>query len=119
MAQQASRLQSPHAIMTLRIVMQTTKGEAVLALHGWLSGPEVAEFERVVGAAPLPLRIDLTNLAGVDGSGITALAAQRVRGARLANASPYVSILLKGHDEEPRTGRPGDRRGRRGNPAGD
>lgn len=85
--------------MTLRIVLQAAKGEAVLALHGWLSGPEVAEFERVVGAAPLPLRIDLANLAGADSSGITALCAQRGRGARLASASPYISILLKGHEE--------------------
>jgi hypothetical protein len=79
---------------------QSGKGEAVLALHGWLSGPEVAEFERVVGTAALPLRIDLTNLAGADRCGIDALRAQRDRGACLANASPYIGILLEGHDEE-------------------
>jgi hypothetical protein len=85
--------------MTLRMVVQSGKGEAVLSLHGWLSGPEVGEFERVVGTAPLPLRIDLTNLAGADRSGITALCAQRERGARLANVSPYIGLLLKGQDE--------------------
>ncbi len=85
--------------MTLRMVVQSGKGEAVLALHGWLSGPEVAEFERVIGTAPLPLRIDLTNLAGADRCGIAALCAQRERGARLANVSPYIGLLLKGQDE--------------------
>jgi len=85
--------------MTLRMVVQSGKGEAVLALHGWLSGPEVTEFERVVETAPLPLRIDLTNLAGADRCGITALRAQRDRGAILANASPYIGILLDSQDD--------------------
>lgn len=86
--------------MTLRIVVEAEKEGAVLGLHGWLSGPEVDEFGRVVGAVPLPLRIDLTHLAGVDPAGITALRAQLERGACLANASPYVAILLKGAGDE-------------------
>jgi hypothetical protein len=101
------------ATMTLRMVMQATRGEAVLGLHGWLAGPEVAEFERVVGAAPLPLRIDLANLAGADPSGITALHTQRDRGARLANASPYIGILLQSGDEARAQKVPGSRPGRR------
>ena len=101
--------------MTLRMVVRSGKGEAVLALHGWLSGPEVAEFERVVGTAPLPLRLDLTNLAGADRCGITALCAQRDRGTRLANVSPYIGLLLKGQDG---TGaeRSAARRAKRGSP---
>jgi hypothetical protein len=85
--------------MTLRMVVESRKGDAVLALHGWLSGPEVDEFERVVGAAPLPLRIDLTNLADANRLGVAALRAQRDRGARLSNASPYIALLLGCHDE--------------------
>lgn len=101
--------------MTLRLVMQTEKAGVSLALHGWLTGPEVAEFERVVGAAALPLRIDLANLVGADASGILALNTQRDRGARLANASPYISILLKsadvGSETVPRRLRRGTTRG--------
>jgi hypothetical protein len=81
--------------MTLRMVVESRKGDAVLALHGWLSGPEVDEFERVVGAAPLPLRIDLTNLADANRRGVAALRAQRDRGVCLANASPYIALLLE------------------------
>jgi hypothetical protein len=85
--------------MTLRMVVESRKGDAVLALHGWLSGPEVDEFERVVGAAPLPLRIDLTNLADANRRGVAALRAQRDRGVCLANASPYIALLLECHAE--------------------
>jgi hypothetical protein len=97
--------------MTLRIVLQAAKGESVLALHGWLVGPEVAEFERVVAAASLPLRLDLANLVTADLPGIAALQAQRARGVRLAGASPYISILLKGANGV----KPPRRRGGRGN----
>ena len=100
--------------MTLRMVLQASNGEASLALHGWLTGPEVAEFERVVATAPLPLRLDLANLVSVDLPGIAALQAQRARGARLANASPYIAILLKGADQPG----PSRRRGRRGSTPG-
>jgi hypothetical protein len=97
--------------MTLRMVVQATKAEeGVLALHGWLAGPEVEEFERVAAGLPLPLRIDLAQLVGADPSGVTALHAQRGRGARLANASPYISLLLKSGDE-PDGGTPPPRRG--------
>jgi hypothetical protein len=96
--------------MTLRMVLEAAEGETVLALHGWLVGPEVAEFERVVAAAPLPLRVDLANLVSADLPGIAALRAQRVRGVRLANTSPYIAILLDGAVEV----KPLRRRGRRG-----
>jgi hypothetical protein len=102
------------ATMTLRLVMQSEKAGAALALHGWLSGPEVEEFVRIVAEAPLPLSIDLANLVGADPSGITALLAQRERGARLANASPYISILLNSSVEEPRA----ERQHRRSNRGG-
>jgi hypothetical protein len=85
--------------MTLRMVMQQARSESVLTLHGWLSGPEVAEFVRVVDAAQLPLQIDLTHLVGVDPSGIEALSSLRVRGARLVNASPYINLLLATRDQ--------------------
>jgi len=101
--------------MTLRMVVQAARGESVIALHGWLAGPEVAEFERVAGTLSPPLRIDLASLAGIDPCGIAALQAQRTLGARLANASPYISILLKTAGEA-KTLSDAPRRGRRGSP---
>lgn len=89
--------------MTLRLVLQSGQTGTNLALHGWLAGAEVVEFERVAAEAPLPLRIDLTNLVGADPAGIAALNQQCDRGARLANASPYIGILLRaaaGHADD-------------------
>jgi len=103
--------------MTLRMVVQPEKGAALLALHGWLSGPEVSEFERVATGAPLPLRIDLSNLAGADQKGLVALRAQRERGASLVNASPYISILMEGQGEADPARSP-SRRTRRSGPSG-
>ena len=50
---------------------------------------------------PLPLRIDLENLAGADGAGLQALHRERRRGARLAGASPYIALLLERADHHP------------------
>ena len=83
--------------MVLKIVSEVREDGGVLVLHGWLSGPEVTEFERVCAAAPGPPLIDLHNLAGVDSNGLRALAAQRERGSRLTGASPYVELLLSRH----------------------
>jgi hypothetical protein len=102
--------------MTLRMVLEPGKGDHVLALHGWLSGPEVSEFERVATHASLPLRIDLSHLAGADQSGVTALNSQRERGARLTNASPYIGLLLKA--PEPPEDRPALRKRRGSAPDG-
>jgi hypothetical protein len=77
------------------MMMHAGEREPVLALHGRLAGPEVAEFERIAATAPLPLRIDLENLIGVDALGLGALRAQGDRGAHLTKASPYVRLLLE------------------------
>jgi hypothetical protein len=87
--------------MTLRMVLQPAKSGQVFELHGWLSGPEVEEFERVAGDVPLPFQIDLFHLAGADASGVTALKTQRERGVRLVNASPYLELLLTVPDPQP------------------
>jgi hypothetical protein len=88
--------------MTLRIFEKTGKREDTVALHGWLSAAEVEELERVAAGHERPLKVDLAQLAGIDSEGLRALLALRVRGARLAGASPYVALLLK------RAGSPGD-----------
>ena len=77
----ASTLHKHLITMTLRMVLQAAKEEVSLALHGWLTGPEVAEFVRVAAATPLPLRVDLTNLVSADLPGIPPCR-RSVRGAR-------------------------------------
>ena len=84
--------------MTLRMVLHLDKGEPSVSLHGWLLGPEVAEFERVVASSRVPLQIDLRYLMGADRAGLVAL---RRRCSRLSNASPYVSLLLLDGPEQP------------------
>jgi hypothetical protein len=80
--------------MVLKIVSEVRERRGVVMLHGWLAGPEVAEFERVCAAAPGPRVIDLGNLVGADADGLRALVAQRERGACLTGASPYFDLLL-------------------------
>jgi hypothetical protein len=66
----------------------------VLELHGFVSGPEIAELQAACAAATFPLRIDLANVACASAEGILALCEQRARGAVLVNASPYLELLL-------------------------
>jgi hypothetical protein len=81
--------------MTLRIDLLAGKRPATITLHGWLSAAEVAEFERTVAEAGLPLRIDLAQLAGVDTEGRLSLCRQERRGVSLTGASPYIGLLLE------------------------
>jgi hypothetical protein len=80
----------------LRIDLEQVGEESLVALHGWLAGEEVAVFETSCASLDLPVRIDLTNLAGADNSGLLALHRQRERGACIAGASPYIELLLQG-----------------------
>jgi hypothetical protein len=83
--------------MPLRIVSRAAGGQNSLGLEGWLAGPEVSEFERVASALAVPFLIDVSQLAGADALGVAALRAQQARGAQLANASPYVELLLRSY----------------------
>jgi anti-anti-sigma regulatory factor len=85
--------------MTLRIFEEPDERGAVIALHGWLSGPEVGEVERLAAAAAgRSVRIDLVHLVGVDADGLQALKRLQGGGARLTGASPYVEMLLERTD---------------------
>ena len=81
--------------MTLQIVCRTFERESVIELHGWLSGPEIGEFQQACASKPLPFRITLENLSGASADGILALKEQRARGASLSGASPYIELLLR------------------------
>lgn len=83
--------------MPLRIVTRVAQIQNALVLEGWLTGPEVAEFERVATTLSIPLCIDLAQLAGADAMGVAALQTQRERGATLTNTSPYIELLLRAH----------------------
>jgi hypothetical protein len=82
--------------MALRIVSQIVGNEHVVALHGWLNRAELAEFEKTCASSPLPLCLDLKQLAGADTEGVIALKGRRATGARIAGASPYIELLLDG-----------------------
>ena len=84
--------------MTLRMVLHLNEAEPSISLHGWLAGPEVAEFERVLASARMPMSIDLRHLMGADRRGLVALCAQRDRSVRLSNSSPYIELLLESQD---------------------
>ncbi len=83
--------------MPLRIVTRLVGTKNALVLDGWLTGPEVAEFERVAASVDLPLEVDLAHVTGADAPGVAALRAQQARGATLTNASPYIELLLRAH----------------------
>lgn len=91
----AAKRQRQQENVTLQIVCRAASDEEfVVELHGWLRGPEIVEFEEACARRPLPLRIDLENLAGASPNGIMALREQRARGALLSGASPYIELLL-------------------------
>ena len=90
-AMSATRLEQ----MTLRIDLLAGKRPATITLHGWLSAAEVAELERTVAEAGLPLRVDLAQLAGADAEGRRSLCRQKRRGVCLTGASPYIGLLLE------------------------
>jgi hypothetical protein len=81
--------------VTLQIVCRVVENEALIELHGWLSGPEIAEFQTVCASQALPFRVDLQNLAGASGDGVLALREVRARGAQLTGVSPYIGLLLR------------------------
>jgi anti-anti-sigma regulatory factor len=81
--------------MTLRIFQEPREGEDVVSLHGWLSVAEVPELDRTAAAHAGRLRIDLTQLAGIDADGLQALVRLRAGGVRLTGASPLVELLLR------------------------
>jgi hypothetical protein len=67
----------------------------VIELHGWLGKPEIAELHKACESTPPPLCLDLTHLTSASAEGILALKEERARGARLANSSPYIALLLR------------------------
>ncbi|MGH7785580.1 MAG: hypothetical protein ACRERC_01865 [Candidatus Binatia bacterium] len=66
-----------------------------MRIEGCLEGEAVAEFDRVCGAVPGRLVLNLGALRSADESGLAALRARMAGGARVVDASPYIQLLLK------------------------
>ena len=85
--------------MTLQVVCRAVDaGGSVMELHGWLTGPEIEEFKAVCASRPLPLRIDLEQLAGASADGVLALECPDVRQRRQRREADVRSDAEGPHD---------------------
>ena len=92
--------------MTLRIVQEELERGTMLRVIGDLSGSVLSELEACCRNAKPPLTLDLKGVIAVDESGIVLLRSLSAEGARLAGASPYLSMRLglerqSGFDKQP------------------
>jgi ABC-type transporter Mla MlaB component len=80
--------------VTIRINRFQTADGVVIELHGWLSQEVLAEFTSLCDSVGHPLRMDLSQLAGIDDAGLAALQSRIAGGARIEGATPYIRLLL-------------------------
>ncbi len=80
--------------MRLRITRNSEGTTTVLHVDGELLGEGVRELERLAGTT-YRLRIDLTHLRRADAKGLAVLRRLAAAGAELANASPFIALLLE------------------------
>src|SRR5262249_6361606 len=90
-------------LVTCLITTSHGRTGAVVTIAGQLNKDAVPELERVVGALPGPLHLDLTGLRSADEAGLDALRVLRERGVRLTGVSP-VHPLLRGDARAPGRG---------------
>jgi hypothetical protein len=101
----------------LQIFVECDRHDAVVALHGWLTEPEVGDLAEAVARNGLGVRIDLSHLVGADQAGLVAL--RRLRdeeGVPLTGSSPLFEMLLgemqashvSGESRGPASDRPSD-----------
>jgi hypothetical protein len=77
-----------------RIFEDGDQHEAVVAIHGWITEPAVGEVVKVVARKGPGVRIDLSQLVGVDHAGLVALRRLRDGGVPLTGSSPFIELLL-------------------------
>ena len=80
--------------MTIRINRRETAEGVVVELHGWLSREVLGELVSLCDSVGVPLRMDLSQLAGTDDAGLAVLQSCIAGGARIEGASPYIRLLL-------------------------
>jgi ABC-type transporter Mla MlaB component len=80
--------------LTIRINRRETAEGVVVGLHGWLNREVLGELVSLCESVGSPLRMDLSQLAGVDDAGMAFLRSCIAGGARVEGASPYIRLLL-------------------------
>jgi hypothetical protein len=101
--------------VSLRISSHLAGECTVIQVDGQLRDDGVGELERMVADLVGPLRLDLSGLRSADEAGLAALRALRAKGAALAQASPYIALLLD-PGAGPPSGRRTSRRRKQGKP---
>jgi anti-anti-sigma regulatory factor len=86
--------------MMLRITPIGPDPLAAVKLDGRLTGDHVTEVQRVCRAVKGRLILDLTDLQFADLQGVSALKELRAHGAEITGASPYIRLLLDGHEPD-------------------
>jgi hypothetical protein len=66
----------------------------LVRVDGWLTGEGVAEFVRVLGSVPAPVRLLLHDLRGSDAAGLSVLGRLAGEGTTLEGLSPYLQLML-------------------------
>ena len=78
----------------VRIGVDSEGAAWVVRVSGHLAHSDVLVFMEACGSVPGPLRVDLSELRGLEESGAAALRTIRDAGAEVIGASPYVRMRL-------------------------
>lgn len=81
--------------VTIHIELTTHETGTTVRVDGWLEGDEADELLRVVGAAEVPVALDLTDLRSADELGLRALRRLADQGIDLTGMSDYLELLME------------------------
>ena len=81
-------------ITMVRITTVVDGRTTTIRVEGRLDVVAVRDLETECRAAGTPLRLNLSGLQSADAAGLEALRSLRAEGAKLEDASPYISQLL-------------------------
>ena len=78
----------------VRIGIESDESTWIVRVSGHLGHSDVPVLMEACGSVPGPLRVDLSELRGLEESGAAALRTIRDAGAEVIGASPYVRMRL-------------------------
>ncbi len=81
--------------MTIHIGLTSHERGTTVRVDGWLEGDEADELLRVVGAAEVPVVLDLTDLRSADEHGLKALRRLTDQEIELTGMSDYLNLLME------------------------